>query len=354
MKRTVNDISLGEIPPLSERTGNKVRTYLDTLTKPHGSLGRLEQLVVKLGKMTAIPFPIITPPGVLVFAADHGVTAEGISAYPQEVTAQMVLNFLAGGAAMNVYSRQIGALFEIIDVGVAETVTDDDLIDRPVRQGTRNFCQENAMTEAEMIQALTVGKEEATNIIAKGAKSLIVGEMGIGNTTSASALLIALNGQLSPEALVGPGTGLNTEQIVHKQTVIERAIEARQPDRNDPYDLLQKLGGYEIAAMAGAMLEAAHNRLPIIVDGFICTVAALIACQIDARVSGYMIAGHQSAEPGHTMALAQLGKKPLLQLELRLGEGTGAALAFPILESATRTLQEMATFSDAQVSEKNY
>ncbi|PWA12226.1 nicotinate-nucleotide--dimethylbenzimidazole phosphoribosyltransferase [Pueribacillus theae] len=343
---------LVEIPLLAKDIGREVSAYLNTLTKPIGSLGRLETLAVELAEMTGSRFPVVAPPGVLVFAADHGVTEEGVSAYPKEVTAQMVLNFLSGGAAMNVFSRQIGALFEIVDVGVAEAVDGEGLIARNVRAGTRNFCQEDAMAEEEVIQALNVGKEEAAKMIENGAKCLIVGEMGIGNTTSASALLSVITGKNVKE-LIGPGTGLNSDQMTKKQSVIERAIEARKPDQNDPLDLLKKLGGLEIAAMAGAMLEAARNRIPIIVDGFICTVAALIANQFDNRASDYMIAGHHSTEPGHKTALEELGKQPLLDLEMRLGEGTGAALAFPIVEAATNMLCEMATFSEAGVSGKS-
>lgn len=340
------------IPLLDKKIGKEVSAYIDTLTKPIGSLGRLEQLAVELAEMTGNRFPVVTPPGVLVFAADHGVTEEGVSAYPKEVTAQMVYNFLSGGAAMNVFSRQIKALFEIIDIGVAEPVEGEGLINRKVRAGTRNFCQKDAMTEDEAAQALHVGKEEAAKIIEKGAKCLIVGEMGIGNTTSASALLAVMTGK-NVKDLIGPGTGLMPEQISNKQNVIERAIKARKPNRNDPLDLLKKLGGLEIAAMSGAMLEAAGNRIPIIVDGFICTVAALIANQLDSRASDYMIAGHHSTEPGHKTALEELGKQPLLNLEMRLGEGTGAALAFPIVKAATNMLCEMATFSEAGVSEKS-
>lgn len=337
------------IPPLSKEMGEKVARYLDTLTKPQGSLGRLEQLAVELAEMTASPFPVVTPPAVIVFAADHGVTAEGVSAYPQEVTAQMVKNFLAGGAAINVFSKQIGAIFEIVDVGIANDVNDIRLTKRKIRAGTANFCREDAMSREEAEEAITIGKEETAKMIVNGGNCLIIGEMGIGNTTAASALLSVLTGRNVAE-LVGPGTGITAEQIRHKQHVIAKAVSDRNPDKDDPLDLLAKLGGLEIAAMTGAMLEAAKNRTPIIVDGFICTVAALLACEIDVRVSGYMIAGHRSAEPGHMAALEWLGKQPLLELNMRLGEGTGAAVAFPIVESAANMLSEMATFSQAGIS----
>lgn len=344
-------LEIGAIPALNEEMGEKVEAYIDTLTKPIGSLGRLETIAVQLAEMTGEPFPVISPPGALLFASDHGVTEEGVSAYPKEVTAQMVYNFLSGGAAMNVFSRYIGAQFAIVDIGVAETLSHEQLISRKIRRGTRNFCVEDAMTEEEAIQAITIGQEEARQLINNGVKCLIVGEMGIGNTTSASALLAAMTNQNVGE-LIGPGTGLKKEQMKIKQEVIERALAERKPDKNDPIDMIKKLGGYEIAAMSGAMLEAAKNRVPIIVDGFICTVSALLATAIDKRASDYMLVGHQSTEPGHKAALEQLGKMPILDLQMRLGEGTGAALAFPIVEAATKMLSEMATFSEAGVSDK--
>jgi len=346
-----SDLEKLYIPPLDKEIGKEVSAYLDTLTKPIGSLGRLERLAIELAEMTGHRFPIVTPPAAIVFAADHGITAEGVSAFPKEVTAQMVMNFLEGGAAMNVFCRQIGANMSIVDVGVAEDISHDQLISRKINRGTKNFLKEEAMTDAEAFEALTIGREEAAGMIASGAKSLIVGEVGIGNTTSASALLGAVTGKPIQE-LTGPGTGLTEEGLIHKQRMIEQAIEERQPNRHDPIDILKKLGGLEITAMAGAMLEAAKNRTPIIVDGFICTVAAIIATEIHPEAFQYMIAGHQSKELGHQMALQRLGKEPILNLDMRLGEGTGAAVAFPVVQAATNMLHEMATFSEAGVSEK--
>lgn len=340
-----------DIPALNKEIGKAAKAHIDSLTKPIGSLGRLERIAIDLAEMTGEKIPIVTPPAALLFASDHGVTDEGVSAYPKEVTAQMVLNFLSGGAAMNVFSRHIGAQFAIVDVGVAETITHENLIYRKINNGTKNFVLEDAMAEEEAFQALTIGKEEAAKLIRNGAKCLIVGEMGIGNTTSASAMLTVITG-IDVEKLIGPGTGLTTEQMKGKQHVIERAIAARKPDKDNPIDLLKKLGGFEIAAMTGAMLEAAQNRIPIIVDGFICTVSALLATAINRRASDYMLAGHLSTEPGHREALHHLGKTPILHLDMRLGEGTGAALAFPIVEAATNMMRDMATFSKAGVSRK--
>jgi|SRR5690625_387341 len=340
------------IPPLDKTIGKEVSDYLDTLTKPKGSLGRLEELAIELAEMTGQRFPVITPPGAIIFAADHGITTEGISAFPKEVTTQMTLNFLEGGAAMNVFCRQINAKMAIVDVGVTDDISHDQLISRKIRRGTHNFLHEDAMTEAEVHECLSIGCEEADQMIASGAKTLIIGEVGIGNTTSASALLASMLG-IPVQEITGPGTGLNPERVVHKQQIIEQAIGARQPNRDDAIDILKKVGGFEITAMVGAMLTAAKKRIPIIVDGFICTVAALLATKISSGTSDYMIAGHHSKEPGHQKALEQLGKKPILDMQMRLGEGTGAAVAFPVIEAATKVLNEMATFSEAGVSEKD-
>lgn len=342
---------LTAIQPVDKEKGKEVAQYIDTLTKPIGSLGRLEELAIQLGEITGEAFPTVTPPAVITFAADHGIVKEGVSAYPQEVTAQMVLNFLHGGAGINVFSRQIGAKFEIVDVGVASDMEHPGLTSKKVRYGTGNFLVEDAMTRDEVEQALAVGYERAQKMFDEGAKCLIVGEMGIGNTTPSSAITAVLSGKDITE-LVGSGTGIDSEQIKHKQAVINRSIEARQADPNDPIDLLAKLGGLEIAAMTGAMLAAAANRVPILLDGFICTVSGLLAAGINENVRDYMIVGHRSVEIGHDVAINLLGKKPLLDLGFRLGEGTGAAVAFPILQSATLMLKEMATFASAGVSGK--
>ncbi|WP_147533606.1 nicotinate-nucleotide--dimethylbenzimidazole phosphoribosyltransferase [Bacillus marasmi] len=342
---------LTAIQPVNKEKGKQVAQYIDTLTKPIGSLGRLEELAIQLGEITGEDFPTVTPPAVITFAADHGIVKEGVSAYPQEVTAQMVLNFLHGGAGINVFSRQIGAKFEIVDVGVASDMEHPGLTSKKVRYGTGNFLVEDAMTRDEVEQALAVGYERAQKMFDEGAKCLIVGEMGIGNTTPSSAITAVLSGKDITE-LVGSGTGIDSEQIKHKQAVIKRSIEARQADPSDLIDLLAKLGGLEIAAMTGAMLAAAANRLPILLDGFICTVSGLLAAGINENARDYMIVGHRSVEIGHDVAISLLGKKPLLDLGFRLGEGTGAAVAFPILQSATLMLKEMATFASAGVSGK--
>lgn len=337
------------IPALNKQIGQEVSAYIDQLTKPAGSLGRLEQLAIALGEMTEAHFPVVTPPGVLVFAADHGVTKEGVSAFPQEVTAQMVLNFVNGGAAINVFSEQIGASFAVIDVGVATDIPGEGFVQKKVKYGTNNFCEQEAMTRDEAKQAVSVGYEQAKAMIQQGIRCVIVGEMGIGNTTTASALLAAISDK-PVELLVGKGTGIAAEAVRHKRNVIERALALHKPDASDPIGLLAKIGGLEIAAMAGAMIAAAEARVPILLDGFICTVAALVAERLHPRVVDYMIAGHRSQEPGHRVALELLGKEPLIDLKMRLGEGSGAAVAFPILQSAV-TMLKMATFASAQVSQ---
>ncbi|WP_019119452.1 nicotinate-nucleotide--dimethylbenzimidazole phosphoribosyltransferase [Brevibacillus massiliensis] len=340
-----------QVPPLDFASGEAARMHIDQLTKPTGSLGRLEELAIQLAKITGEPFPQVSPPGVIVFAGDHGIVKEGVSAYPQEVTAQMVLNFTGGGAAINVFSRQIGALLQVVDVGVASDLSAEEVISRKIRYGTGNFLHEDAMTREEAAASLEAGADCARQMIQQGARLLILGEMGIGNTTPSSAMLAVLTGE-PVEDVVGRGTGLADGALLRKKQIIRQAIESRQADPADPLDVLAKLGGLEIGAMAGAMLQAAAMRVPILVDGFISTVAALLAVRIEPRITDFMIVGHQSQEPGHKQALSHLRKQPLLDLELRLGEGTGAALAFPLVEAATRMLREMATFHSAGIAGK--
>lgn len=349
----MNDLS-SLISPLDTACAERVGRYLDTLTKPPGSLGRLESLAVDLAAMTGDDFPRVSPPGVVVFAADHGVAHEGVSAFPQSVTAQMVANFVAGGAAINVFARQINARLEIVDVGVvedlshvpSEALSAPNIVHDKVRSGTGNLAREDAMSRDQARSAIEVGRRAAERAVQSGCRCLIVGEMGIANTTASSAMLAVLSGAPVAE-LVGPGTGVAGAALAHKRSVIEAAIVARAADSDDPLDVLARLGGLEIAAMVGAYLGAAANRLPILVDGFIATVAALTACRLEPALRPYLIFGHHSHEPGHARALEALDAEPLLDLSLRLGEGSGAALAFPLLEAASAMLCEMATFSDA-------
>ncbi|GAA0623059.1 nicotinate-nucleotide--dimethylbenzimidazole phosphoribosyltransferase [Halomonas beimenensis] len=346
----MNDRPSSIVPPDAARA-ERVGRYLDTLTKPPGSLGRLEALAVTLAGITGEDFPRVTPPGVVVFAADHGVAEEGVSAFPQAVTAQMVANFAAGGAAINVFARRLEARLEVVDVGVAGELPQTSVVHDKVRHGTANLAREAAMSRDEARAALAVGRRAAGRAAEAGCRCLIVGEMGIANTTASTAMLAALTGAPVAE-LVGPGTGVAGEALAHKRAVIEAALIERAPDTADPLDVLARLGGLEIAAMAGAYREAATRRMPILVDGFIATVAALTACRLDPALRPYLIFGHRSREPGHARALAALDAEPLLDLDLRLGEGTGAALAFPLLEAATAMLAEMATFAQAGVDDR--
>ncbi|WP_311065638.1 nicotinate-nucleotide--dimethylbenzimidazole phosphoribosyltransferase [Halomonas sp. DWK9] len=342
-------VLLASIRVVDSAAAERTRAYIDTLTKPPGSLGRLEALAIQLSAITGQADPCVSPPGVAVFAADHGVAAEGVSAFPQAVTAQMVANFAHGGAAINVFARQIGAQVEVVDVGVASPLSLPGVVDSKVRPGTANMVQADAMSHEEALHAISAGAETVKRLAAAGAKSIIVGEMGIANTTASSAMLAAF-AQVPVAQVVGAGTGINSAQQAHKVAVIERALHARQADPKDPLDVLSKLGGLEIAAMAGAYLAAAAHRLPAIVDGFIATVAAMTACRLCPDVRGYLVFGHRSEEPGHTTALAALQAEPLLALGMRLGEGSGAALAFPLVQAAAAMLKEMATFTQAGVS----
>jgi nicotinate-nucleotide--dimethylbenzimidazole phosphoribosyltransferase len=341
--------TLAAIQPVDDTLETTVQSHLDRLTKPPGSLGRLESLARELAAISSEPLPRVSPPGVIVFAADHGVAEEGVSAFPQEVTAQMVANFAAGGAAINVFARQLDARLEVVDVGVSGAVEVDGLVHEKVRSGTANFAREDAMSLAEAERAIEVGMRAAARSHDAGCRCLIVGEMGIANTTASSALLAALSGR-PVTRLVGQGTGIDISRLAHKAEVIEGALAARRPDPAQPLEVLAKLGGLEIAAMAGAYLGAAARRMPVLIDGFIATVAALVACRLQPALRGYLIFGHRSCEPGHDVALELLEAEPLLDMQLRLGEGTGAALAFPLLEAACRMLSEMATFDSAGVA----
>ena len=327
-----------------------IQNRLDILTKPQGSLGQLENLARQLGGIQRTARPVIQKKAVLLMCGDHGVAAEGVSAFPQEVTLQMIKNIQNGGAAINVLARQAGAGVFCTDVGVAFPV-EGNIIRKRVADGTRNMAQFPAMTGEQALRAILVGAEVARERIEAGYNLLATGDLGIGNTTPSSAI-IALLTDSAPESVVDRGTGLDERGLENKILVIERAIALHQPDPQDPADVLAKVGGLEIAAIAGAVLQAAASRTAIVIDGLISTAGALIAAKLAPSCRDFMIPSHNSAEAGHVKALAELGLEPLLHLNMRLGEGTGAVLAFPIIEAALRVLEEMATFSDAGVSEK--
>lgn len=323
------------------------------LTKPAGALGRLETLSIQLAGITGALRPALTPRQIIVCAADHGVVAEGTSAYPSAVTAQMVLNFLNGGAAINVLARCFGAGVTVLDVGVLEDLPEHPQLQRrKIRRGTANLRLQPAMSRAEAVAAILAGAEVAEAAILTGARVLATGDMGIGNTTPSAAIAAAVSGQ--PVAKVtGRGTGLDDPSWLHKVTVIEDALARRKPDATDGLDLLSQVGGLEIGAIAGIVLAGAARRIPVLLDGLISTAGATIAAILCPAVRPFLIASHSSVEPGHATLLQFLGLTPLLNLDLRLGEGTGAALALPLLDAAVATLNEMATFSEAQVSGKN-
>jgi nicotinate-nucleotide--dimethylbenzimidazole phosphoribosyltransferase len=315
------------------------------LTKPPGSLGRLEELALLLAGLQDRALPRCETARVLIAAADHGVARQGVSAYPSAVTAQMCLNFCAGGAAVNVLARQAGAEVVVLDVGVAaELPARPGFISAKVAYGTADFTTAPAMTAVQLQAALAAGAA------AIGACDvLVLGEMGIGNTTSAAALLAAATG-LAPEVVCGRGTGIDDIGLARKQAVVAAGLARHQSALSDPHACLAALGGFEIAALAGAALAAAAQRMPVVVDGFIATAAALSAVRIDPAVRPYLLFAHRSAESGHRHALAHLAARPLLELDLRLGEGTGGVLALHLLRAACRTLAEMATFAEAGVA----
>ncbi|PSL46913.1 nicotinate-nucleotide-dimethylbenzimidazole phosphoribosyltransferase [Salsuginibacillus halophilus] len=340
--------SIRSIPSRNTEAGEQTRRRLDELTKPPGSLGELENIAIELAEMTGEPSYQPGPPAILVFAADHGLAAAGVSAYPQVVTKQMVQNFAAGGAAINILAKQIGAQLTITDVGLTEPVDNHQVSNQRVAFGTKNPLESPAMSEAEASAAIQSGLTAVDDAVQAGAKSIIPGEMGIGNTASASLMLAALS-ELPVAQLVGPGTGLDHSGVKKKREVLEEVMRVRRPQAYAPFQALQEVGGFEIAAMSGAVIAAASHRVPILLDGFISTVAALTAVRLQPEVREYLIAGHRSCEPGHEAALEALRLTPLLDLRLRLGEGTGAALAYPVIASAAELCRGMATFTEAGV-----
>jgi len=349
----VAEISRG-IRRLDPLWSERARARLDRLTKPRGSLGDLEAIAERMVAIREDESFRELKKMVYVFAADHGITAEGVSAYPKEVTRQMVVNFLSNGAAINVLARLHGAELIVVDVGVeGDFAAVPGMLDRKVRPGTRNMLHEPAMSEDERDRAFWVGLDLAESAHENSCALVAVGEMGIGNTTSASAITAALTRQ-APALVTGKGTGVNPEAYARKIRVVESVVARHFPPggegSSDPLKVLGSVGGLEIAAMTGMMLGAARHRIAVIVDGFISTAAAAIAYALEPRVKDYLFAGHSSQEPGHRFLLDFIGLEPILSLHMRLGEGTGAVLAIPVIESAVRLYSEMATFASAGVS----
>ena len=339
------------IGPLDEKAMKAARWRQDSLTKPRGSLGRLEELSVRVAGIRGEAMPYLEHKAIVVMAADHGVVAQGVSLYPQEVTAQMVRNFLAGGAAINVLARGIGARLIVVDMGVAADLEPHpDLMSRKVACGTRDMTLGPAMSRDEALRAIETGIEIVEGELGKGLDIVGSGDMGIGNTTASSAITAAICG-VAVAKVTGRGTGIGDRQLVHKMRAIERALELNRPNAEDGLDVLAKVGGFEIGGLVGVMLGAAAHRIPIVLDGFVAGAAALIATRMAPGLRDFLIAGHVSAERGHQVALKHLGLKPLLKLGMRLGEGTGAALAIFLIEAAVKALADMATFTDAGVSQ---
>lgn len=345
--------TIRRIQPLDQQWLDRAQARLDQLTKPRRSLGRLEELAAWYVAVRQELRPTLKKKVVVIFAGDHGVVAEGVSAYPQEVTFQMVANFIQGGAGINVLSRQVGAEVQIVDIGVNHDFTGmPGLWHRKVAPGTCNLAREAAMSREEALAALRVGIEVAQAAVAGGADVLATGEMGIGNTTPAAALAAAFTGQTAA-AVTGRGTGVDDATYQRKVQVIDRALALHRPASKEPLEVLARLGGLEIAGLAGLILGAAAARRPVLVDGFIATAGALVAVRLCPAVRDYLQAAHQSAENGHQVMLADLGLRPLLHLDMRLGEGTGAALGMFLLEAGLRIYREMATFAEAGVSDKD-
>ncbi|MFH1288395.1 MAG: nicotinate-nucleotide--dimethylbenzimidazole phosphoribosyltransferase [bacterium] len=353
LKETIN-----KIEKIDYSLAEKTQKRLDNLTKPQGSLGKLEELAKQTVEITGKDNPPLKNKVIFTLASDHGVTEEGISAYPKEVTPQMVYNFLNGGAGINVLANHVGARVVVVDMGVASTIQNlkfktQNFRDKKVNFGTKNFTKGPAMTKDEAIRSIEAGieifEEEFKN---NGIDIAGTGDMGIGNTTASSAIVSAIT-NCPVEDATGRGTGIDDKSLINKIGIIKKGLLINKPDPKDGIDVLSKVGGFEIGGIAGIILGAASKRIPVVIDGFISGAAALIAWTLEPKAKDYMIAGHCSVEKGHKVILEVLGLNPILNLDLRLGEGTGAALGIGIVEAGVKILTQMATFEHAGVSEKN-
>jgi nicotinate-nucleotide--dimethylbenzimidazole phosphoribosyltransferase len=344
--------TINKIEEIDYSLAEKTQKRLDNLTKPQGSLGRLEELAKQIVEITKKENPVIKNKVVFTMAGDHGVTEEGVSAFPKEVTPQMVYNFLRGGAGINVLANHVGARVKVVDMGVAcDLDSHPELIIKKFNYGTKNMTKGPAMTKDEAVKCVEAGIEVFESEFSNGIDIAATGDMGIGNTTPSSAITSSITGEPA-ERVTGRGTGIDDKSLSHKIEVIKKSLEINKPDPKNGLDVLSKVGGFEIGGLAGIILGAASKRVPVVIDGFISGAAALIAAQIEPKVKSYLIAAHCSVEIGHQIILKSLGLKPVLNLELRLGEGTGAALTIGIIEASVKILTRMATFQDAAVSEK--
>lgn len=349
----------GQIPSVEPSWFDKAMDRQNRLTKPPQSLGRLEDIACRMAAIQQTLLPAVDYKSIVIFAADHGVTEEGVSPYPAEVTAQMVANFLRGGAAINALAKTAGAHLVIVDSGVKSPIPAVDIskskiqfIQKPVRKGSRNFVQEPALTSEETVTAIRLGYDLALRAKQDGVNLIGIGEMGIGNTTAAGAVTAALTG-LPAAAVTGRGTGADDEILAKKRSAVEQALRLHAPDASDPLGILRTLGGLELAGLVGLCLGAAASRTAIVCDGFIATASAALTVRLSPASADYMFAAHLSSEPGHAALLRIIQQEPLLDLNMRLGEGTGAALAMNIIDAAVRAFTEMATFETAGVSNKN-
>jgi len=345
------DTILKEIKPLDSSAMAAAQSRQNSLTKPHGSLGRLEELSIQLAGIKGTASPKLEHKSIIIMAADHGVTAEMVSLYPQEVTRQMVLNFLKGGAAINVMAGQIGARVIVVDMGVKGGFQPlPGLLCKMIDFGTQNMTQGPAMTRQQAVDAIEAGIQAVEAEMAKRVDIIGTGDMGIGNTTASSAIFAVMSGK-QPKKITGRGTGIGDKQLTHKIKIIERALSINKPNPKDPLDVLSRVGGFEIGGLVGVILAGAAYRIPVVIDGFISGAAALIASSLSPQAKDYLIAAHLSAEAGHELLLLFLGLKPLVNLNMRLGEGTGAIIGIFLADAAARTLSQMATFAQAGVSE---
>lgn len=352
MSNNLQDVIEG-ISPVSREWRSKAQERLNRLASPPGSLGDLLVLAEQLVAIKETITPSVRKKMVVTMAADHGVVEEGVSAFPQEVTPQMVNNFVLGGAAINVLAQVAGASVTVVDMGVAadlvDLAKDGKILSYRIAPGTNNMAKGPAMTHEQAVRSLEIGIEIACKLVEDGVELLATGDMGIGNTTASSAILAVFSGRTARE-VTGRGTGINDDMMENKIKVIEKAIDLNKPDSKDPIDVLAKVGGFEIGGIAGLILGAAYCKVPVIVDGFISTAGAMLAKSLVPNSVEYMIASHQSKEAGHKYMLKELGLKPLLNLDLRLGEGTGAALAMNIVEASSQIINKMLTFEDAGVT----
>lgn len=345
---------LSRITSVNGKFAEQAQQRLDNLTKPRGSLGRLEEFAKQLVAITGEPMPVLDKKAIFAFAGDHGVAEEGVSAFPKEVTTQMVFNFLNAGAGINVLAKHAGAEVVVVDIGVDYdfgSLKNNFFVTKKVVMGTKNMRKGPAMTRNEAERCIDVGIELANEYAKKGYKIFGTGEMGIANTTPSSAITTLLTGKFVEE-VTGRGTGISDDSWMNKVQVIKDAISLNKPDLSDPVDVLSKIGGTEIGGIAGLVLGAAANKIPVVIDGFISTTGALIAYEIEPKTKEYMFAAHNSQEIGHNAVLEKIGLRPILDLDLRLGEGTGAALAILIIEAGLKIYKEMATFEEAAVATK--